>query len=108
MSELGGCAEALAMLKNEIKQVETKNDHKDDVIKKNYGAFKSDELKPFAQPFHEGHRSIDVREDFRAKVVERLASHPYVRPTFDMVPSTNVQFKAANGSLKDRCHDMRQ
>ena len=37
----------------------------------------------------------------------RLASHPHVKPTFSNVPTTNVKYDGASGSLKDRCHDMR-
>ena len=87
--------------------MERGNDQTRFIIKKNYAAFKSEYLKPFAQPFHKGHRSIEIREDFRSKEMARLASHPHVKPTFSNFPTTNVIFDGASGSLKDRCHDMR-
>ena len=49
--------------------------------------------------------AFEIRDDYRSKVLERMASHPYLKPK-EQMPDQFVEPDGAEGSLKQRCGSM--
>ena len=105
MNELSGCAEAQALLEHEIRYVEQVNDQQGLLSKKIMLLLSREIYETFVQPFNKS-PSNEVREDLGAKKW-RAWQAIHVKPTFSSIPTANVKYDDASGSLKGRCHDIR-
>ena len=112
-------ARAVQLLERRKRDTLREEDHDNaNVVINSYAAFKTDKLRPFAQLYNPSFRFIEIREDFRSKVKERMASHPQIKPTMDKMPNTFVapkregsaglEGKGSASSLKKRCSSMEQ
>ena len=109
IKKLSACTRAVEELKLRKRSIGLKEDHGENdeyVILKSYPSYKSDELKIFSQLHNRMFNTVEVRQDFRSKVVERLASHKHIKPTRDCMPDTFVTESKTEGTLLDRCGNM--
>jgi hypothetical protein len=104
--QLKGCSRGVAWLTVRKEGILRAEDHDNErVVLEAYAAFKTDSLRQFAQLHNASFRQIEVRDDFRSKVFERMASHPHLKPT-EQMPDQFVEPDGAEGSLKQRCGSM--
>ena len=107
LKDLKGCSRAVAWLKGRKEGILRAEDHDNErVVLEAYAAFKTDCLRQFAQLHNPSFRQIEVRDDYRSKVILRMASHPKLKPT-EQMPDQFVEPIEAEGSLKQRCGSMR-
>jgi hypothetical protein len=88
-----------AQLNKEVGKLAKQENHVNEkVIDSNYAAYK--------EPKYASFTSLQGRT-FRSKLTDRWSSHPDVYPAANAFPWTAVATLPADGSMHERCHDMR-